>query len=75
MAGTVSGGKAAAKKNLENDPDFYRKIAKKAQESYKKKQALGIAKPRGFAANRELARSAGAKGGTISRRNKNADNK
>ena len=61
MAGTVSGGKKAAKKNLEKDPDFYKRIG-----------AIGGKKGRtgGFAANRELARIAGRKGGLISRRGK-----
>lgn len=66
MAGSVVGGLKAAQKNLAKDPDFYRKIALKAQESWK----LNGRKPRGFAVNRDLARLAGAKGGRISRRNK-----
>lgn len=59
MAGTSAGGKKAALKNIESDPDFYRKIG-----------AIGGARGRtgGFFANRELARIAGAKGGKISRR-------
>ena len=64
MGGTVAGGKLAAKKNLANNPNFYREIALKAQESWDRNGR----KPRGFAANRELARTAGAKGGSISRR-------
>lgn len=61
MAGTVEGGKKAAAKNLANDPDFYKRIGK-----------LGGAKGTtgGFAANRELARIAGAIGGKKSRRRK-----
>lgn len=63
MAGTVEGGKRAAKANLARDPDFYKKIG-----------ALGGKKGTtgGFAANRELASRAGRKGGLISRRTKKA---
>lgn len=59
MAGTKAGGLKAAAKNLARDPDFYAKIGK-----------IGgrIGTTGGFAANRELARIAGQKGGQISRR-------
>jgi len=62
MAGTVAGGKAAAATNKRiYGEDFYAKIG-----------AIGGKKGHtgGFAANRELARIAGAKGGKISRRTK-----
>lgn len=62
MAGTIEGGKAAAKKNREKyGADFYAKIG-----------AIGGRKGKtgGFFANRELAREAGRKGGQISRRTK-----
>lgn len=62
MAGTVAGGKAAAKTNIAKyGPGFYAKIG-----------AIGGHNGRtgGFWANRELARRAGAKGGKISRRRK-----
>jgi general stress protein YciG len=62
MAGTIAGGKAAAKTNKEkHGDDFYRKIG-----------AMGgkLGRTGGFYANRELARTAGAKGGMISRRTK-----
>lgn len=61
MAGTKAGGQKAAAKNLASDPNFYAKIG-----------AKGGANGRtgGFAANRELARIAGAKGGRKSRRKK-----
>lgn len=61
MAGTKIGGIKAAQKNLANDPNFYRRIG-----------AIGgkNGTTGGFAANRELARIAGAKGGKISRRTK-----
>lgn len=61
MAGTKEGGRKAALKNLQRDPNFYAKIGKKGGE----RGHTG-----GFAANPELARLAGAKGGRISRRRK-----
>lgn len=62
MAGTVKGGKLAAKKNVErHGKDFYARIGAKGG----KKGTTG-----GFYANRELARAAGRKGGLISRRRK-----
>ena len=59
MAGTRKGGLKAAARNLAKDPLFYAKIG-----------AIGgrNGKTGGFAANPELARIAGAKGGRISRR-------
>jgi uncharacterized protein len=64
MAGTVAGGKTAAKTNIEKyGKDFYRKIGAKGGRS---------GHTGGFFANRELARIAGAKGGRISRRSKKA---
>ena len=60
MAGTKRGGKKAAKTNIElYGKDFYRKIG-----------AIGGRNGHtgGFAANPELAREAGRKGGRISRR-------
>lgn len=61
MAGTIAGGRKAAAKNLANDPDFYKRIGK-----------IGGARSTtgGFAADRQLAREAGRKGGRISRRGK-----
>lgn len=68
MAGTVSGGKAAAATNKRKyGSNFYAEIALKAQAAYKAKPKAER-KPRGFAANRELAKQAGKLGGTISRR-------
>ncbi len=61
MAGTVAGGKKAAAKNLARDPLFYAKIGAKGGR---------LGRTGGFAANPELARIAGRKGGTISRRGK-----
>jgi general stress protein YciG len=62
MAGTKVGGIAAAKTNkAKYGSDFYSKIGSIGG----KKGHTG-----GFAANRELARIAGAKGGRISRRTK-----
>lgn len=59
MAGTKAGGRKAAEKNLQRDPDFYAKIGRRGGQN---------GHTGGFAANPELARIAGAKGGTISRR-------
>ncbi|HRN90657.1 MAG TPA: hypothetical protein PK543_03145 [Candidatus Saccharibacteria bacterium] len=61
MAGTKAGGQKAAKKNLARDPLFYAKIGAKGGKA---------GNTGGFAANPELARIAGAKGGRISRRRK-----
>ncbi len=61
MAGTKAGGKKAAAKNLQKDPNFYARIGAKGGKS---------SNTGGFAANPELARIAGAKGGRISRRGK-----
>ncbi|MCL2038519.1 hypothetical protein FWG86_01260 [Candidatus Saccharibacteria bacterium] len=60
MAGNkIGGAKAAATNKAIHGADFYARIG-----------AMGGKKGRtgGFAANRELARIAGAKGGAISRR-------
>ncbi len=61
MAGTKAGGVKAAMKNKAKDPNFYARIG-----------ALGgrNSNTGGFAANRDLARKAGRKGGLISRRRK-----
>ena len=62
MPGTKKGGYLAAKKNIErHGADFYARIG-----------AIGGRKGHtgGFAANRDLAREAGRKGGLISRRRK-----
>lgn len=66
MVGSQSGGKRAAQTNK----------AKWGEDFYKRIGALGGKKGHtgGFYANRELARTAGAKGGKISRRRK-ADGK
>ncbi len=61
MAGTKAGGLKAAQKNLQKDPNFYAKIGAKGGKN---------GRTGGFAANPELARIAGAKGGRISRRGK-----
>ena len=64
MAGTKAGGLKAAAKNLAQDPNFYAKIGAKGGKN---------GRTGGFAANPELARIAGAKGGRISRRTKKDD--
>ena len=62
MPGTVAGGRKAAKTNVtRHGKDFYARIGKVGGE----RGHTG-----GFAANRELARIAGRKGGLISRRRK-----
>jgi general stress protein YciG len=66
MAGTITGGKKAAAKNLAKDPNFYAKIGRKGGQN---------GRTGGFAANPELARIAGAKGGKISRRSKKTTTK
>ena len=63
MAGTKAGGaKAAATNKAKHGADFYAKIGAKGGRN---------GHTGGFAANRELARLAGAKGGRIIRRRKN----
>ena len=60
MSGTAKGGRLAAQKNKKrHGEDFYKRIG-----------AVGGRNSRngGFYANRELARMAGAKGGSVSRR-------
>jgi general stress protein YciG len=62
MAGTKAGGQKAAQTNkAKHGSDFYAKIGAKGGK---------LGKTGGFAANPELARVAGAKGGRISRRKK-----
>lgn len=62
MAGTKAGGVKAAKTNKERyGHDFYVEIGRKGGHN---------GRTGGFAANPELARIAGAKGGRISRRGK-----
>jgi general stress protein YciG len=62
MAGTVAGGKKAAKTNkAKYGDDYYSELGRKGG----KNGHTG-----GFASNPELARIAGAKGGRISKRGK-----
>lgn len=61
MAGTREGGLKARDKNLQNNPNFYKEIGAIGG----KRGTTG-----GFYANRELARTAGRKGGQISKRTK-----
>ena len=62
MAGTKAGGKAAAATNkMKYGSNFYAKIGARGGK---------MGHTAGFAANRELARVAGARGGRISRRTK-----
>lgn len=65
MPGTKAGGAKAAITNKErHGSDFYKKIGSKGGKN---------GNTGGFAANRELARIAGRKGGQISKRRKNAE--
>lgn len=65
MAGTKAGGvKAAATNKSRHGSDFYAKIGAKGGT---------MGHTGGFAANRELARIAGARGGRISRRRKTTE--
>ena len=60
MAGTSTGGKAAAKKNMTRyGKDFYARIGQMGGQ---------LGRTGGFYADRDLARKAGQKGGRISRR-------
>lgn len=62
MAGTPAGGRKAKLTNLARyGEDFYRNMGRKGGRT-------PTTKPKGFAANRELARIAGAKAGRISKR-------
>lgn len=63
MAGNKIGGAKSRDKNLAKDPDFYKKIGHKG--GSKKTDKL-----KGFAADHERARIAGARGGRISKRGK-----
>lgn len=62
MSGTLAGGRKAAKANIErHGQNYYSELGKlggKAKHN----------KPRGFAANPELARLAGKRGGELSKR-------
>ena len=67
MSGTRAGGVKTAQTNKErHGEDFYQRIGKLSNASWEKNGR----KPKGFAANPDLAKSAGRKGGTISRRRK-----
>lgn len=67
MPGTKEGGIRAAETNKrKHGPDFYKRIGTMGGGTLTKK-------PKGFAANRALARTAGARGGRISRRAKKGE--
>jgi general stress protein YciG len=71
MGGTKAGGaKAAATNKKKYGKDYYKKIGIIGAEAYIKRQKDGLALPRGFAKDKELARTAGALGGAKSRRGK-----
>lgn len=56
--------KERAADNLQKDPDYYKKLALKAQEKW----VANGRKPRGFSVHRDLARVAGKKGGEANRK-------
>ena len=65
MPGSKIGGKRAAQTNKErHGEDFYQRIGKLSNAGWEKNGR----KPRGFAANPELARVAGRRGGLKSRK-------
>ena len=61
MSGNRIGGLKAAKKNMEKDPDFYKKIGRKGGTAVSDK-------PKGFAANPKLAQEVGRRIGLRTRR-------
>ena len=61
MADSGNGYKLAALKNLAKDPDYYKKLGSRGGKA-------PTTKPKGFAANLERARIAGAMSGKISRK-------
>jgi general stress protein YciG len=67
MPGSKIGGLKARDKNLAKNPNFYSDIGKIGARKYMEKPKEER-RPRGFAANPELARKAGAVGGKRSRR-------
>lgn len=69
MAGSREGGLITAQRNLERDPDHYRKIGAKGGLAGKGADyQKGGKKPSGFASNPEMAKIYGAKGGAASRK-------
>lgn len=62
MSGTLEGGRKAAKANIERyGQNYYSELGKRGGKA-------PHTKPRGFAANPELARLAGKRGGELSKR-------
>ena len=69
MAGTIIGGRKAKETNYKkHGKDFYRIIGSKGGQQK-------TSKPKGFAANPALAKTAGSKGGRISKRKPGAEKK
>lgn len=64
----TGGRKTSAVIKARYGDDYYSKIGRIGAKKYRERQKLGIAEPRGFAANRELASRAGKIGGKKSRR-------
>ena len=70
MPGTSQGAKRAAQTNKERyGEDYYQRIGKLSNASWERNGR----KPKGFAANPELAKLVGKKGGTISRRTRKGE--
>ena len=67
MPGTKTGGLKARDKNLASDPDFYKRIGARGGANGRGPKYRG-----GFAHPNADPRTAGARGGRISRRNKAA---
>jgi len=63
MSGTKAGASKTKAKNLQKDPNYYATIGKIGGQTK-------TTKPKGFAADLNRARTAGAKGGRISKRTK-----
>lgn len=63
MSGNSEGGKKVAEKLKTEDPDYYKKLGSMGGKT-------GNHHLKGFAVHRDLARKAGKKGGSISKRNK-----
>lgn len=64
MAGTKAGAAKARQVMIEKyGEDYFKRIGVLGAKAYNERNEQGIAKPRGFAVNRELAKIVGAKGG------------
>ncbi len=65
----ATGGKLAALNNIKrHGADYYSKLGTRGAEAYRERQAQGIANPRGFEKDLDLAARAGSIGGKRSKR-------